>query len=152
MDSENIWKLISMQYLSGSAGDGSKERSIFSVLQQTYVSMDRKEPNIESEESAELSSQVDTFEGSELEKALRESAAKTEAPAAGGGGGLGRGRGGGGAEPHQSLLLPILLLSVIVAITLALALSRLIYTKMYKDKQEKTLSRWETVDILMQIF
>ena len=138
MDSDNIWK-----YLSGSAGDGSKERSIFSVLQQTYVSMDRKEPNIESEESAELSSQVDTFEGSELEKALRESAAKTEAPAAGGGGGLGRGRGGGGggAEPHQSLLLPILLLSVIVAITLALALSRLIYTKMYKDKQEKTLSR-----------
>ena len=143
-----------MQYLSGSAGDGSKERSIFSVLQQTYVSMDRKEPNIESEESAELSSQVDTFEGSELEKALRESAAKTEAPGAGGEGGLGlgRGRGGGGAEPHQSLLLPILLLSVIVAITLALALSRLIYTKMYKDKQEKTLSRWETVDILMQIF
>ena len=121
-----------MQYLSGSAGDGSKERSIFSVLQQTYVSMDRKEPNIESEESAELSSQVDTFEGSELEKALRESAAKTEAPAAGG---------EGGAEPHQSLLLPILLLSLIVAITLALALSRLIYTKMYKDKQEKTLSR-----------
>ena len=83
-----------MQYLSGSAGDGSKERSIFSVLQQTYVSMDRREPNIESEESAELSSQVDTFEGSELEKALRESAAKTEAPAAGGEGGLGRGRGG----------------------------------------------------------
>ena len=132
-------KSVSMQYLSGLAGDGSKERSIFSVLQQTYVSMDRKEPNIESEESAELSSQVDTFEGSELEKALRESAAKTEAPAAGGEGGLGRG--GGGAEPHQSLLLPILLLSVIVAITLALALSRLIYTKMYKDKQEKTLSR-----------
>ena len=132
-----------MQYLSGSAGDGSKERSIFSVLQQTYVSMDRKEPNIESEESEELSSQVDTFEGSELEKALRESAAKTEAPAAGGEGGLGRGGGGGGggAEPHQSLLLPILLLSTIVAITLALALSRLIYTKMYKDKQEKTLSR-----------
>ena len=141
-----------MQYLSGSAGDGSKERSIFSVLQQTYVSMDRREPNIESEneESAELSSQVDTFEGSELEKALRESAAKTKAPAAGAEGGLGRG--GGGAEPHQSLLLPILLLSAIVAITLALALSRLIYTKMYKDKQEKTLSRWETVDILMQIF
>ena len=141
-----------MQYLSGSEGDGSKERSIFSVLQQTYVSVDRTQPNIESEdeETAEFSSQVDTFEGSELEKALRESAAKTEAAGAGGEGG--RGRGGGGAEPPQSLLLPVLLLSVIVTITLALALSRLIYTKMYKDKQEKTLSRYEKVDFKMQIF
>merc|ERR1712155_94310 len=92
---QDMEKSVSMQYLSGLAGDGSKERSIFSVLQQTYVSMDRKEPNIESEESEELSSQVDTFEGSELEKALRESAAKTEAPGAGGEGGLGRGGGGG---------------------------------------------------------
>ena len=72
-------------------------------------------------------SDIETFEGTKLQKVLRESATQSE---------LLEGDKENVTDSDSSLLIPVLILSVIVFITLFLALFRLFYTRFYKDKEE----------------
>ena len=130
----------------------SKEKSIFSVLQQMYIPVTRPaEPERETHTGANISREsknisqkpsendghhrgdIETYEGSKLKKVLRESAAiKSSEPISD--------SEQQESDPDSSLLIPLLSLAIIILITLALGTFRLFYTKFYKDKEE-SLSR-----------
>ena len=130
----------------------SKEKSIFSVLQQMYIPVSRPAwPERETHTGANISREsknisqkpsendglhrddTETYEGSKLKKVLRESAAIKMSDS--------EERQNQESDPDSSLLIPLLSLAIIILITLALGTFRLFYTKFYKDKEE-SLSRW----------
>ena len=131
----------------------SREKSIFSVLQQMYIPVTRPAPAPKTQAGENISwgsnnisprisennshypsspSDTETYEGSKLEQVLRESAAiiKSE-PVSDSFSDEER-----ESDPDTSLLIPLLSLSIIILITLALSSFRIFYTKFYKDKEE----------------
>ena len=88
---------------------------------------DLSQPNPKRTQDVSRQSDIETFEGTKLQKVLRESATQSE---------LLESDKESVTDSDSSLLIPVLILSVIVFITLFLALFRLFYTRFYKDKEE----------------
>ena len=90
--------------------------------------LDFSKPDPQRTHDVSKHSDIDTFEGTKLQKVLRESATQSEL--------LETDTENVTDSDSVSLLIPVLILSVIVVITLFLALFRLLHTRFYKDKQE----------------
>ena len=89
---------------------------------QEFSQSDIKDP-----QDISKNSDIDTFEGTKLQKVLRESVTHSE---------LLESDKENITDSESSLLIPVSILTVIVFITLFLALFRLFYTRFYKDKEE----------------
>ena len=121
----------------------SEAKSIFSVLQQSYipVSVETKAvPAVVEEGEGNprdinpgglkpgSSSDIDTFEGDKLKKILQRSAIKSELSE--------EDAEDDSDDSDRSLLIPLLALSAIAGLTLALAAFRLFYSRFHKDKEQ----------------
>ena len=119
----------------------SEGKSIFSVLQQTYipVSVETKDGAADVEEEGNPqdinpalkpggSRDIDTFEGDKLKKILQRSAIKSDLSD--------EDEEDEDDSSDRSLLIPLLALSAIAGLTLALAAFRLFYSRFHKDKEQ----------------
>ena len=121
----------------------SEAKSIFSVLQQSYipVSVETKAGAAAVEEEGNPqdinpalktggSRDIDTFEGDKLKKILQRSAIKSDLSDED------EEDEDDSSDSDRSLLIPLLALSAIAGLTLALAGFRLFYSRFYKDKEQ----------------
>ena len=126
----------SIHLCSDSEGE-DEAKSIFSVLQQSYIPVLSVETNpvpaVLEGSSEDINSgqergagDIDTFEGDKLKKILQRSAVKSDLIS----------DEDDEDDSDRSLLIPLLALSAIAGLTLALAAFRLFYSRFYKDKEE----------------